>query len=341
MMSEIPTKKSTHKGIPLGDGTIAGAQEALVGLMGTPKEQIQEPEQVTETEDIVSEQAMENAESVETEVEDSNELTAEDISEDTQQEEVKEQTFTVKINGKEVEVTQDELLDGYSRTSDYIQKTQVLSEQRKQIDSELNATQQERQRYTQALKQLEESNDFEIAQLNSQDLEKLKEEDPLVYMQKKDALRDLQENKVRIANERAKAQEAEQKEMHNKLLKQREEQLEILNSKLPEWNHPEKGAKLKSDIKNYALNQGFTEQEVNMLIDARSIQVLNNAMKYENLLNAKIANKKTKVVPKVQKPGTGTSKGEVKSERVKQLKSKASKSGKVNDAAKYIESMLG
>jgi len=78
-----------------------------------------------------------------------------------------------------------------------------------------------------------------------------------------------------------------------------------------------------------------------MLIDARSIQVLHDAMKYENLLNAKIAKKKAKVVPKVQKPGTATSKSEVKSESVKRLKSKAKKTGKVGDAAKYIESMLG
>lgn len=86
-----------------------------------------------------------------------------------------------------------------------------MSEQRKQIDDELTATQQERQRYTQALEQLEESNDYEIAHLKSQDLEKLKEEDPLTYMQRKDALRDLQENKTKIANEKAKAQEAQQK----------------------------------------------------------------------------------------------------------------------------------
>ena len=339
MSDDNTIKQSTHKGIPVTD--VRSAQEALLGLMETPKEQIQESQEVTETQEDVSEQAMEVAESVDTEVEDSNELTAEDISDDTQQEEVEERTFTVKVNGKEVEVTQDELLDGYSRTSDYIQKTQVLSEQRKKVEDELTATQQERQRYTQALEQLEESTDYEIAQLKSQDLEKLKEEDPLAYMQRKDALRDLEENKIKIANQKAKAQEAEQKEMQSKLMQQREEQLKILTEKLPEWNDPEKGTKLKSDIKNYAMAKGFSEQEISMLIDARSIQVLHDAMKYENLLNAKIANKKKKVVPKVQKPGTSTSKGEVKSERVRQLKSKARKSGRVNDAAKYIESMLG
>ena len=335
----MDNKESKHKGIPVTD--VVSAQEALLGLMETPKEQTPETVVETETEDVVSEQAMDVAESVEPEVENSNELTAEDMSDEPVEEVEEPSTFTVKVNGKEVEVTQDELLQGYSRTSDYMQKTRVLSEQRKQIDDELTATQQERQRYTQALEQLEESNDYEIAHLKSQDLEKLKEEDPLTYMQRKDALRDLQENKTKIANEKAKAQEAQQKEMQGQLMKQREEQLEILNGKLPEWNHPEKGAKLKLDIKNYAKAQGFSEKEIGMLVDARSIQVLHDAMKYKNLLDAKISQKKTKVVPKVQKPGTSASKGEVKSERVKQLKSKAKKSGKVNDAAKYIESMFG
>jgi hypothetical protein len=62
-------KQSTHKGIPVTD--VRSAQEALLGLMETPREQVQESEEVTETEDMVSEQAMEVAESVDTEVEDS------------------------------------------------------------------------------------------------------------------------------------------------------------------------------------------------------------------------------------------------------------------------------
>ena len=109
---------------------------------------------------------------------------------------------------------------------------------------------------------------------------------------------------------------------------------------MPDWTDPTKGPKLKQDIKSFALAKGFTEQEINMLIDARSIEVLNNAMKYENLLNAKIAKKKVKTVPKVTKPGAGVSKAEKDTEKVKQQRAKLKTSGKVGDAAKMIEGLI-
>lgn len=50
---------------------------------------------------------------------------------DTQTEEPK---FKVKVDGEEIEVTQEELLRGYMRQKDYTQKTQQLAEQRKQFE---------------------------------------------------------------------------------------------------------------------------------------------------------------------------------------------------------------
>ncbi|MGH9963014.1 MAG: hypothetical protein ACREBC_38845, partial [Pyrinomonadaceae bacterium] len=43
------------------------------------------------------------------------------------------ETYTVKVGGEEVQVTRDELLNGYSRTQDYTRKTQELAEQRKRL----------------------------------------------------------------------------------------------------------------------------------------------------------------------------------------------------------------
>ena len=81
--------------------------------------------------------------------------------------------------------------------------------------------------------------------------------------------------------------------------------------RLPEWTDPDKGPKLKQNIKSFAVKKGFTEQEVSSLIDARSVDVLHKAMLYENLLAAKISGKKTKVVPKVTRPGSPATKGEI------------------------------
>lgn len=43
-------------------------------------------------------------------------------------------TYTVKVDGKEVEVTQDELLRGYMRQADYTRKTQQIAEERKRLE---------------------------------------------------------------------------------------------------------------------------------------------------------------------------------------------------------------
>lgn len=44
-----------------------------------------------------------------------------------------EQTFTVKVDGEDIQVPLSELLAGYSRTSDYTRKTQALADQRRTL----------------------------------------------------------------------------------------------------------------------------------------------------------------------------------------------------------------
>ena len=68
--------------------------------------------------------------------------------------------------------------------------------------------------------------------------------------------------------------------------------------------------------------------------------MLYKAMLYDKLVSQKIQTKKQKTVPKVTKPGAGTSKTEVASEKVKQQRQRLKRTGHVNDASKLIESLL-
>lgn len=338
MMSEsIPTKESKHSGIPVTD--VESAQKALLDSIRASKEQPEKVEGETETQEAVSEQAMENAESVENEAVET--LTAEDLVDDNQQEQVSEpRTYTVKIDGKDTEVTEDELLSGYSRQADYTRKSQVLAEQRKKMDEELAATQQERQQYQSQLEQFNLQADSKLEEFKSVDWTKLKEEDPMEYALKRDQYRELQENKRLVAEEQQNLAQKQQAEMQTKWNEELARQQEVMAQRLPEWNDPEKGPKLKQNIKSFALKKGFTEQEVDSLIDARSVDVLHKAMMYETLLEAKISQKKAKVVPKVQKPGAPSTKSEVNSEKVKQTRARLKRSGRVDDAALAIKSLM-
>ena len=338
MMSEsIPTKESKHSGIPVTD--VESAQKALLDSIRASKEQPETVEEETETQEAVSEQATENAESVENEAVET--LTAEDLVDDNQQEQVSEpRTYTVKIDGKDTEVTEDELLSGYSRQADYTRKSQVLAEQRKKMDEELAATQQERQQYQSQLEQFNLQADSKLEEFKSVDWTKLKEEDPMEYALKRDQYRELQENKRLVAEEQQNLAQKQQAEMQTKWNEELARQQEVMAQRLPEWNDPEKGPKLKQNIKTFALKKGFTEQEVDSLIDARSVDVLHKAMMYETLLEAKISQKKAKVVPKVQKPGAPSTKSEVNSEKVKQTRARLKRSGRVDDAALAIKSLM-
>ena len=336
---DIPIQESTQGGVPVTD--VVSAQRAIQqSLMGTPKEQTPEDEVETEATEEVSAQDMES-ESVQTEVENPDGLTADDLVDDTQ-EEVSEtpSTYTIKVDGKDVEVTLDELQAGYSRQADYTRKSQVLAEQRKKAEEELAATQQERQRYISQLEQFTAQADSKLDELKSTDWTRLKEEDPTEYMLKRDQYRELQENKRTVEEEQKNLQYKSQQEQQAKWQEELVRQQEIMAQRLPEWNDPNKGAKLKQDIKSFALKTGFSEQEVDSLIDARSVDVLHKAMLYDNLLAAKISNKKAKVVPKVTRPGSPPTKGEISSDKVKAQRARLKKTGRVKDATSVIESLM-
>ena len=92
----------------------------------TPEEDKVE-DAVTETEEVVEEEVLEEEleapETLEEDVEDDEEFDDEDEELDEEQTDVEEealqpQTFTVKVDGQEVEVTQEELINGYSRQQD-------------------------------------------------------------------------------------------------------------------------------------------------------------------------------------------------------------------------------
>ena len=335
---DIPVQESSNGGVPVTD--IRSAQAALQGMMKTRNEQSSEDQEEIETTEEVSTQDMES-ESVEVEASNPDGLSADDLVDQDQVEGNEElDTYTVKVDGKDVKVTQEELLAGYSRQADYTRKSQVLSEQRQKADAELAATQQERQRYLSQLEQFNTQADSKIDELAKTDWTQLKEEDPTEYMLKRDQYRELQENKRTVEDEQKDLQLKSQQENQVKWQEELGRQQEIMVQRLPEWTDPDKGPKLKQNIKSFAVKKGFTEQEVSSLIDARSVDVLHKAMLYENLLATKISGKKTKVVPKVTRPGSPASKGEISGDKVKAQRARLRKSGHINDASSLIESLM-
>jgi len=343
---DIPVKESTHGGVPVTD--VKSAQEALLQSMKTPeKDQPIKEEAQTETQEEVSAQDTES-ESVETEAVNPDGLTVDDLEDENTQEEPEEQErYTVKAAGKEHNVTLEELKKGFQFGADYNKSKSILGEDRRKLEEEqrilsqeLETTQQEKKRYLSRLEDIDQIVENDLKTFESTDWDKLKEEDPVQYSIKRDEERQLQENRRKIAEEKNQHQYTAQLEAEKKIEEVKIQQSQIVAEKIPNWSHPTEGPKVKSRIKNFAIKSGFTERDLSQLVDARSVEVLHKAMKYDDLVNSKIKSKKVKNVPKMTKPGTKETSDDVNTEKRAQLKARLRKSGHVNDATRVIESLM-
>ena len=333
--------------IPQISGSVTEAQEALLGLM-EPEEEKPKEEEAKPTEEEESTEETQD-ESLEEESEEEAETEEEEEESEESDDEVEEEpeVYAVTVNGQEQEVTFDELLKGYSRQSDYTRKTQELSDNRREFESmqqamaqEYQQIQAERQQYVEALQNVIDGSVMGLDQLANVDWNKLKEEDPVAFITKKeefresqDRLRDYQTQQQEVMNQ----QYAENRESMKQSLVQEHQKMASI---VPEWGIPEKQKELASSLKEYAISNGYTAEEVSSLADHRSLIMLLKAQKYDSLQKADVKSKKLKNKPKVVRAGTGSGKkGSDKSKRAAKMKRLRS-SGHVDDAASILEDLF-
>ena len=290
------------------------------------------------SEEVVEETLEASEEEVESE-EDTYEAEDSDENEEETEEEAP-QTFTVKASGEEKEVTFDELVSGYQLGADYTKKTQELAENRKAVEAEakaINEAKHLRDTYAQRLQTMERMlNEFNET---PQDLEYLRENDPLAYAttvadntEKREKLQQIQLERRRIAQQ----QQAEEAQALSQFIAQESKKVQEV---LPEFSDKAKGEQLRNEIRNYGKEVGFTDQELSQVYDSRHLLVLHKAAMYDKLQKSKPGvQKKVANAPKMIRSGTKQTRGnnDVKQRQKAQLKG----SGKVRDAAKLFENFI-
>ena len=328
------------------EGSVEEAHEALLSLL-EPAEEKPEEEKAAPTEEEESTEETQDESLEEESEEEAEPEEEEEESEESDDEGEEEFLYAVKVDGEEQEVTLDELLKGYSRQSDYTKKTQELSSDRRGMEelqqkynSEMTQIQAERQQYTEYLNQIVENSMGGLDKYANLDWDRLKESDPIEYVTKREEYREAQEKIQAMRNEQATAQHRqaeESKQLHSNMVM---EEHHKLVSAIPEWGEPEKQKELATDVRKYALSQGFSEEELSSLVDHRSVLVLMKAAKFDAMDNADIKSKKLKNKPKVIRAGQGKTKGEnSKSKRTAKMKRLRS-SGHVDDAASILEDLF-
>ena len=332
-VTETPSESVAPTPKPLNSqGEVA---DALKNLLNT---------EASKTQETASEESTKEVSDSETNIEnafDDDELI--DHIEDEQPSESNQELYRVVVDGQEV--TLDELTKGYSRQSDYTRKTEKLSQDRKSVEELKNEyTRQneeakiKRDQYEKQIQVLSEQ--LKQSEPSRLDLYRLYEDDPAEYVRVKaeqDRRKELLE-KASQEQERIQAQkQEEQGKQYNAYL---EQQKNLLAQKLPIYADKEKGAEFTKNLINYAKDIGYTDQEINMLVDHRSVIMLANAYRYDKLKKANLKNKKVTKVSKVVSSSSGKIQDD--NEVAKRLKSKKAnlrKTGKVNDAVSVLQEL--
>ena len=326
---------------------IGKATKAISGLLDPKKETVTETKETETKEEEQQNSPESSSEESETEqpqteenqeTESEEEEVSEEASQEQEQTEIQEKpdsTFKVKVAGQELDVTLDELKNGYSRDADYRRKTEELSFERKELQSQ---SEKQRQDYSTKLNELNQLMSVAQEQLNadvnSADLEKLYEEDPTEAARIDHRLRKKQE-KLSSAMQKIQSERNQQLESYKK------EQAKILISKMPEFSDQAKAYKLATGMKDTLYSYGFNAQEINDVFDHRIVMLVNDAMNYRNMQKAKpnIAKKITKP-GKVFSSGVKQTKADVTFKARKDRLSRLKKSGSMKDATSVFLDMI-
>ena len=334
---EAPQVPAGLQPIPALGGSIDEAQEALLSLL--------EPEE--EKPDSEEAQPAEVEESQPEGEDESLEAESEEEEESEEPAEEREELFVVKVDGEDREVTLKELQNGYSRQSDYTKKTQQLAGERQQMaqlqqqwQQEMIAAHGERQQYIDSLGQIVQQSMGGLEEYANVDWEALKEDDPILYVTKRDEFREAQDRVADMQDRQEYATQQQNAEMQQAMSYRNQQERAHLVQKVPEWKDKEQRKEIVSTLRTYAQEQGFSREEITNLIDHRSLIVLMKAQKYDEMQNTDVKSKKLKNKPKVVRSGKGVSRGDNSKASLKAKMKRLQGTGHIDDASVLLEDFI-
>lgn len=299
----------------------------------TTEEETQATEETTEVEETAESEEVEVEETEESETDEVEDTDEDDDIEDAVQEE-SSSTITVKVDGKETEVTLDELKQGYSGQKYVQQGMQQAAQQRKEAEAVYEALLNERQQVQQLLAQAQQGG---LPQAPTPPSRELFDADPIGYMDEKlkyDEAKATYDNQM--AQFQAVSQQQSESEKHAKQTYLRNE-MERLKDVIPEFADSNKASKIKDKlIRGGQEHYGYTPDEIGQVMDHRAIQVLHDAMKYRDIMagKSKAVAKTKKGKPMVKAGAKKVSDSQAKAR--KRQKAKLNKSGSIDDALGLI-----
>ena len=318
-------------------------QSRLETMLGDSIESDVKPPELQEEE----EQTPLEAEAEATEEVESEEATDDNPDDQAEEEEQSEDEvpalLKLKVNGEDVEKPLDEVVALAQQGLDYTQKTQQVAEQRKELEVYAESIKAQEQAFHEQM-QLNNVLIEDVAKITSLDQQlnqyanvnwnQLSDNDFVEAQKLFFSYNQLQTERSQLVSQfEAKKQQVVQKQsqlMAEKIAKGKE----VLAKEIPNWS-PETNQALLSTGKDY----GFSDAELNSIVDPRHVKVLHDAMQWRKLQQNSVVKKKVSNAKPVVKPGSKDTKAEANSNH-RQLRESLRKTGKSDAAQKLIENML-
>lgn len=340
MSDKIDTQETPYVG-----GTLGDAQAAIAKLMEPAEGQAEDSSDVDES--LEGGEALEGAEFEESEQEfDSEDDDADDLDEEEYDEDEGEpeqaDTFTVKVNGEEIEVSLDELRNGYSRQADYTKKSQTLAEERKAFQQDRDAVLLERTQYSQLLGALQQQ--LQAFDEPAPDFDRLYEEDPIEASRLERQYRQRTEQRAQkmqaIAIEQQRVNDANAQEQQEQMRGLITQEAARLPDVIPEWKDEKVAAKEREELKSYLIDSGVAEEELGALVRASHIAVLRKAMLFDKGQSRVRKARKAGQSGKTVRSGSRQQQVKPSARKTKAAYQRLKERGTAENAASLIESLL-
>lgn len=212
----------------------------------------------------------------------------------------------MEIDGQLYEIP-EQLKDHILRQQDYTQKTQELSAQRKEAEAIRAAVQQEQAKYQFLESVQDEMQQAEMLKAQIDQVQQYRREqiDSLDYKDliKLDSHRDELQAQLNALGQSLQTKQQEfQQAQQQSITELLDKSTEALKSKIPNW-----GEETQKQVRDFAIQKGFSEEELNSVYDPRYVEVLWEASQYRKLKEgAGAAVKKVQdapaIKPKARKP---------------------------------------
>ncbi len=293
--------------------------EAMLGdiqdetLQPPVDEQQEEPQEVEEEleEEVGEEEVVTEDSEDETEDEELAE-TYDEVDEEESDEEQPVESVKLKVNGEEIEKPLDEVVALAQQGLDYTKKTQEVAEKRKELESlENQIRMQEQQLQEQSMLNSELIQDVakitaldqQLSEYQDVNWEELSDSDFVTAQKKFFTFNQLQQQRSNLVSQfESKRQEAlnkQQQAVADKVAKGRE----VLAKEIPNWSQETTQEIISTGREDY----GFTDAELNAIVDPRHVRVLHDAMQWRKLKSKNsVVKKKVSRAKPVVKPGLKT-----------------------------------